>query len=326
MKRYNPPGRFKKLVRRFWRNTPEFIGFKAPFENASRENIVFIVGSGRSGSTILKNELSARYHIKFPVELPALGSMIKAYFLWRIVNFNATYEMINNFLTSLLVKSYDVDVETRDTEGRVKNYNISKEYGFDRICLKKLVDKDDVGFSQLYIALLKRIVNTADTTDAIGDKTPWNTFHLRKIASNFPNALFVHIVRDGREVAASYEKSLGELMNLTVTDGAKRWRDSLTKVDSMRGFLGDRLIELKYEDLVRDPDATLDRLSQRLGLKPRVLRIQIQDMDSDIQQHSNLKKAISKDARTNKTAALEVADSDLKLMKKYLLAYGYLDE
>ena len=326
MKTYKAPRKFKKLIRRYWRNIPEFFGFKVPFENASRENIVFIVGSGRSGTTILKNELSSRYHIRFPVELPALGRMIKAYFVWRIVNFNATFEMINSFFTSLLVKSYDVDIETRDTEGKVKNYNISKEYGFDRIYLKNLVDKDDVGFSNLYIALLKRIVNTADTTDAIGDKTPWNTFHMRKIASNFPNALFVHIVRDGREVAASYEKSLGELMNLTVTDGAKRWRDSLSKVSSMRGFLGDRLIEIRYEDLVRDPDATLDRLSRRLGLKPRVHRIQVKDMDVNIQQHPNLKKSISEDARINKAASLKVADSDFKLMKKYLLSYGYINE
>lgn len=326
MKRYSPPSRFKKFVRRYWRNIPEFFGFKAPFENASREKIVFIVGSGRSGTTILKNELSSRYHIKFPVELPALGSMIKAYFFWRIINYNATFEVINNYFMSLLVKSYDVDIETRDTEGRIKNYNIAREYGFDQLNLKGHVDTDGVGFSSMYIALLKRIVNISDTAEAIGDKTPWNTFHMRKITLNFPNSLFVHIVRDGREVAASYEKSLGELMNLTVADGAKRWKDSLSKVESMRGILGDRLIELKYEDLVSDPDATLDRLSQRLGLKPREHRIQIEDMDSDIQQHSNLKKSISKNARTNKAAVLKIADSDLKVMQKYLLAYGYLDE
>lgn len=326
MKKYKTPNGFKKFIRRCWRNLPEFFTFKVPFEEPSKEKIVFIVGSGRSGTTILKNELSSRYHIKFPVEMPALGSMIKAYFFWRVINYNAKFEVINSFFMSLLVRSYDVNIETRDIEGKVKNYNISREYGFERFTLEDSAVKDSIGFSYLYIALLKRILDISDSSDAIGDKTPWNTFHMRKIAKNFPNALFVHIVRDGREVAVSYNKSLGKLMNLNVTDGAKRWRDSLSKVDDMRGVLGNRLIELKYEDLISDPDKTLDRLSQSLGLKARESRILIEDMDSDIQQHSNLRKSISEVARANKAESLKIPSSDLKVMKKYLLAYGYMDE
>lgn len=325
MKVYSAPGSLKKKIIRIWRNIPEFYAFKVPFDMRSQEKIIFIVGSGRSGTTILKNELASRYHIKFPIELPALGSMIKSYFIWRIFNKNAKFSEIQKYFMSLLVKSYDVNIETRDTKGNNKIYNISNEYNFRKINFNMVGNQNEIGFSHLYIDLLKIVLKINDD-DLLGDKTPWNTFHIHKISENFPNALFVHIVRDGREVAASYEKSLGDLMNLSISDGAKRWSDSLRKVNSMKNHLGNRLIELKYEDLVLNPDMILDKLSKRLNLKERTHRIEVNDLDTDIQQHQNLNKNISGTLRGNVSDSIELCDADLQLMRKYLIMYGYLDE
>ena len=111
------------------------------------------------------------------------------------------------------------------------------------------------------------------------------------IHAYFPQAKFVHLVRDGRDVALSpfvapkapfWRKVYFGSSELTSWHGfpmtqrayrahgmlfnAHRWRHH---VDLARGFsewLGEQYIEGKYEDLVLDYDAPLDRLLSRLNL------------------------------------------------------------
>ncbi len=54
-----------------------------------------------------------------------------------------------------------------------------------------------------YAALLGRVLALAIRVGSLGDKTPGYVSYLPTLARMFPDARFVHIVRDGREVAAS---------------------------------------------------------------------------------------------------------------------------
>lgn len=93
-----------------------------------------------------------------------------------------------------------------------------------------------------------------------GEKTPANVRHLDLIFKFFPNARFVHIVRDGRDVVCSLRHHPdrwvdGRRPSLRVTnawdDCVRRWVDS---VSAGRGRRGDaRYREIRYEDLIASP-------------------------------------------------------------------------
>lgn len=92
------------------------------------------------------------------------------------------------------------------------------------------------------------------------------TVHYRfdRLLSIWPNARFVHIVRDPRDVARSTIQ-MGWAGNGYV--GAERWLEAETQWASLESKLGsDRAISLRYEDLVADPRAMLARITAFIGV------------------------------------------------------------
>ena len=105
------------------------------------------------------------------------------------------------------------------------------------------------------------------------EKTPRNISRIGAIFRFFPEARFVHVLRDGRDVACSlrthprHEVVDGRLVPLDtwkpLAACARRWRDD---IECSRPWWSDpRLHTLRYEDLVRDPGSVLRRLMAFLG-------------------------------------------------------------
>jgi Sulfotransferase family len=131
------------------------------------------------------------------------------------------------------------------------------------------------------------------------EKTPENSFLVPFLASTFPDAQFVHIIRDGRDAAVSH----AEKPWLTAAAGGAgrrgpageprgpypRWwveldrREEFTAVtdivrtawcwrrfteaalDGLATLAPDRVIEVRYESVVGDPMAAADSLGEFLG-------------------------------------------------------------
>jgi hypothetical protein len=104
-----------------------------------------------------------------------------------------------------------------------------------------------------------------------GDKTPMYRFHLRKLEGLLPEARFIHIIRDGRDVALSVRGfwfAPGEDMATIATDwhtGIAATREQGSRV---RGYA-----EVRFEDLIMSPERELRRLCEFLELEfePRML-------------------------------------------------------
>jgi hypothetical protein len=99
-----------------------------------------------------------------------------------------------------------------------------------------------------------------------GDKTPRYIEHIPLLARLFPEARFVHQVRDGRNVALSYtDVPFGPK---TVAGAAALWRHRLAAgMRDGRPLGRAQYIELRYEDLVREPTAYSKQLCDFLGVE-----------------------------------------------------------
>lgn len=111
-----------------------------------------------------------------------------------------------------------------------------------------------------------------------GDKSPINTQHVAALAAAFPNAQFVHIIRDGRDAAQSFHRRWGYEPLHTIT----RWKRDVAAGRDQGLRLGDeRYLEVRYEALTADPSQEMRRICDFLGLQfdESVLHSSMQYMD-----------------------------------------------
>lgn len=97
-----------------------------------------------------------------------------------------------------------------------------------------------------------------------GDKTPTYATRMPSLRNIFPDAQFIHLVRDGRGVAVSMRRMRwwGEHNILTC---AARWSARVRSARTAGSPLAADYLELRYEDLVRNPRAVLRRACDFLG-------------------------------------------------------------
>jgi len=99
-----------------------------------------------------------------------------------------------------------------------------------------------------------------------GDKTPGHTAHVYSLWELFPEAHFIHLVRDGRDVAASLREMPFAPGDRSIEALAVAWRTDLQEARRL-GSAVPHYREVRYEQLVAEPEATLRELSDFLELE-----------------------------------------------------------
>ena len=105
------------------------------------------------------------------------------------------------------------------------------------------------------------------------EKTPLNVRSIDWILERFPESRFVHVVRDGRDVVCSMREHperrwvdgawVTEQSQLSLAAHAKRW---VADAEAGIAHRGDpRYLEVRYEDLVQDPEGLVRGLMEQLG-------------------------------------------------------------
>jgi hypothetical protein len=105
-----------------------------------------------------------------------------------------------------------------------------------------------------------------------GDKTPSYMQELDVLERVFPEAQYVHLVRDGRDAALSFiEMRRRPRFNFARPRGlatfASQWQLEVEGARELGRRIPERYHEVRYEDLVREPQAELERVSDFLGLE-----------------------------------------------------------
>ncbi|MEN8239493.1 MAG: sulfotransferase, partial [Actinomycetota bacterium] len=185
--------------------------------------------------------------------------------------------------------------EPQFTGGVARRRKRLESDGFDRSAFLETVRSNPnyrrLGLDEAAVdASIRRAAptNTADGVRAVfdvfaasegkplyGDKTPGYVVQIPELADMFPEARFIHLIRDGRNVALSYiERPWGPT---TVGEAALYWRSRVGRGRAAGSALGDtRYLETRYENLVDDPEEEVRRICEFLDLEfePEMLQYQ----------------------------------------------------
>ncbi|WP_405144658.1 sulfotransferase [Sphaerisporangium sp. NBC_01403] len=97
-----------------------------------------------------------------------------------------------------------------------------------------------------------------------GDKRPCYVKHVDALLRLFPDAQFVHLIRDGRDCVASLKEM--PWFRLDVFHAIANWSESVDHGrDYAKRLPADSYYEMRYEDLTADPETELARLCGFIG-------------------------------------------------------------
>ncbi|HWB67888.1 MAG TPA: sulfotransferase [Mycobacteriales bacterium] len=112
----------------------------------------------------------------------------------------------------------------------------------------------------LLVAMRDRV---APGATHVCEKTPTTAWQLPVLARLYPDARYVHIVRDGRDAALSLSLTRGDGADLA--GAAQEWVEAVSAIRLAAGGLR-RFTQVRYEDLLADPSAVTTGLWSWLGV------------------------------------------------------------
>ena len=272
----------------------------------------FIIGSGRSGNTLLRSILSGNSDISIPPESYRIPFAIKKF---HILNNRDWEDIVSQVLKEFedCKEFYTWEIDITDVQKRLENIADSKR------TLSNIFDELFCTYTEKH----------SPGSKIWGDKTPMNTLYLDWIGTVFPRSKFIHIIRDGRDVASSYLKM--ERYD-TILEAANRWINSIESAQSFGSKIKENYIEIRYEELVTKPEEvikdTCDFLDIDYDSKMLDHTKQVKKLgDTDKEHHSNLSKPISSDSVGKWRNNLSESDQEsiTKLLHKHLQRLGYAD-
>jgi hypothetical protein len=204
----------------------------------------FIVGMGRSGTTLLRLMLDAHPEMAIPPE---------THFLPDFVTASRRLRLRPEDLVEALV---------HDRHRRWEDFGLDEAELLDRFRAIRPLNAPDAlrAFYGLYAE--------GHGKSRWGDKTPGYVKRMRQIHRLLPEVRFVHLIRDGRDVALSFNKRIvdrGLKEPPPVTVWAKRWKRRVKAARADSGRVGEYL-EVRYEDLVADTEPNLRRVAEFIEL------------------------------------------------------------
>lgn len=204
---------------------------------------IFIIGVGRSGTTLIQSMLNAHQNIAFTPETHFIRNYLANKEVRKKVK-NKDYEFLRNKINS------DESLAKLDF-----NYDV-------------LIDKfkkNELKLEAMYKEILARYAESKNK-EIIGDKDPKNIEYLHDIKKYFPDAYIIHIIRDPRDVMLSRMKA-------DWSKGRPLWLHALTyRVQMKKGrkdgerLFGDSYFELNYEDLIANPENVLIKVCEFLSV------------------------------------------------------------
>lgn len=269
-------------------------------EKCSRDAApVFIVGMNGSGTTMLADCLANHPDLYVLPE----ESRVLPYFISRLRSFGDLSELpARRELADALGRSYAYWLFNNNKPLLLTDGELSRP-----------------GFSGVVDSIYNHFA-TAQRKMRWGDKSPMYLQHIKLLAKYFPQAYFLHIYRDGRDVAQSFHRRWKKDPRWTIY----RWK-KIVKQGRAQGLELDPsyYMEIRYETITLNPELHMKKISDFLDLEfhSSVLRSKMRYLDSP---KRNGKKGIVQNSEKWRTYFSKKQLTDLEsIAGHYLSELGY---
>lgn len=213
---------------------------------------IFVVGAPRSGTTLLQRMLRSHPRISSPTG--------ESHFFIPLLREEARFgdlAQVEN-LRALLGQMHERWAEFLDTDFHGVRFEIDSMA--DAIHARGARRMSEV------LDVLYRINAEGEGKARWLDKTPYYIHHIPALLNTYPDAQFVHIIRDGRDAVLSMLERAVDIRVFNIAAGAKLWKHYVEAGRSAGKQLAPhQYMELRYEDILGEPVASAMRLCEFLG-------------------------------------------------------------
>jgi hypothetical protein len=204
----------------------------------------FVVGVGRSGTTLLRLMLDAHPELTIPPETHFINPFIQSSGRLRFNPRIAARTIV------------------RDERRRWNDFGLEEEDLLGKLEQVKPFNTTDAvrAFYELYAEKHGK--------RRWGDKTPDYIRKMKKLQKTLPEARFIHVIRDGRDAGLSQNARIKKRGKDPVPprEMARRWRKRIVKARVDADEL-EHYIEVRYEDMITDTEGVLRRVCEHIQLE-----------------------------------------------------------
>ncbi|RNC83671.1 MAG: sulfotransferase [Balneola sp.] len=221
---------------------------------------LFILGNPRSGTSLLRLMLTEHKSMIIPPECGFIQWWFDKYQDWSDQLSDIHYERkvlqyVEDLKTSRKIETWDFDFELL-----TQFLNKKRPSTYSELCLLVI---------EAYAIQKNKMVRY------LGDKNNYYLSYLELIGELFPNAKYISIIRDGRDVACSYlsmkkvhsNSDYKPKLASSIEEIAEEWSSNINRI---KLFLDKIKVEdsiwVRYEDLITNTEEELSRITSFLDI------------------------------------------------------------
>ncbi|MBN2683447.1 MAG: sulfotransferase [Bacteroidales bacterium] len=210
----------------------------------------FIIGRPRSGTTLLRTMFDAHPNVCIPFECP------------MIINLHLKFKTVKKWTKEKKLSFYN----SLFTQWKFDSFRVNN----DKLKTELLQLPEDCEFEDLIRKVYSNFNSVYEKEEILlfGDKNPeysLNSFYINRLIKIFPNAKFIHLIRDYRDNFVSYKNVDFEAPVAPLI--AYRWKNSVLSVEKIAKIYPQQFIIQRFEDLIAEPETNLQKLCAFLNLE-----------------------------------------------------------
>lgn len=280
-------------------------------EEIERTPMVFIIGIGRSGTTILRAMMDASHESIFPPESQLIIYLKKKYFHQRAW----TKAKVNEFIVDLYKEAKFRHYWNIDEE-KLRSYILS--FPLEKLTFQLMIKMVYLCYPSPFEKSVIKI---------IGDKNPGYSVYIDELMEIFPDIKFIHVVRDYRDNILSRKKAA---KGKSIAYLTYWWWIYNRHIERIKKKHPERIYTIRYIDLVEDPENKISQIYSFCGLKfdRKVLRYYEnldQNLDHDyLEIIREIKPNILREVNVNNVGKweTELSHNELEVITYILGEYG----